>query len=67
VFAEVIGKRPYLNAGLGDDRLGGAKLGFLQPGVLVEITGKVGTLYRVCLSGALEGWLPEEFAKTAAA
>ena len=61
--AEIIDKRPYLNAGLGEDRLGGSKLGFLQPGVLVEITGKVGSQYRVRLSETMEAWLPEEFAK----
>jgi len=61
--AEIVGKRPFLNTGLGEDRLGGAKLGFLQPGVIVEITGKVDALYRVRLSGELDGWLPEENAK----
>jgi N-acetylmuramoyl-L-alanine amidase len=61
--AEVIGKRPYLNAGLGEDRLGGSKLGFLQEGIRVEITGKVGSHYRVKLSASMEAWLPEEFAK----
>jgi len=59
--AEVIGRRPYLNAGLGTDRLGGAKLGFLQPGVLVEVIGKEGNLFRVRLSGSMQGWLPEYF------
>ena len=61
--AEVIGKRPYLNAGLGEDRLGGSKLGFLQAGVRVEVRGKIGSQYRVRLSEAMEAWLPEEFAK----
>ena len=61
--AEVIGKRPYLNAGLGEDRLGGSKLGFLQEGIRVEIIGKVGSQYRVKLTASMEAWLPEEFAK----
>ena len=61
--AEVIGKRPYLNAGLGEDRLGGSKFGFLQEGIRVEITGKAGSQYRVRLSSTMEAWLPEEFAK----
>ncbi len=61
--AEITGKHPYLNASLGTDRLGGAKLGFLQPGVTVEITGKVGDLYRVRLSSTLQAWLPEDFAR----
>ncbi|MGB2868065.1 MAG: N-acetylmuramoyl-L-alanine amidase [Bacteroidota bacterium] len=61
--AEVTGRRPFLNAGLGADRLGGAKLGYIQPGVLVEISGKVGRQYRVRLSESMEGWLPEESAR----
>jgi N-acetylmuramoyl-L-alanine amidase len=61
--AEVVGKRPYLNAGLGEDRLGGSKLGFLQEGIRIEITGKSGSHYRIRLSSSMEAWLPEEFAK----
>ena len=60
---ELTGKRPYLNAGLGEDRLGGSKLGFLQEGVRLEINGKVGSQYRVKLTASMEAWLPEEFAK----
>ncbi|MFA6456166.1 MAG: N-acetylmuramoyl-L-alanine amidase [Bacteroidota bacterium] len=61
--AEIIGKRPYLNAGLGTDRLGGAKLGFLVEGVRVVVTGKSGTQYRVKLSDGMEGWVPQENAQ----
>lgn len=58
--AEVTGKRPFLNAGLGSDRLGGAKLGFLVEGVRLVVTGKVGNQYRVKLSEGMEAWLPQE-------
>jgi N-acetylmuramoyl-L-alanine amidase len=58
--AEVIGKRPFLNAGLGSDRLGGAKLGFLVEGVRVTVTGKVGNQYRVKLGAGMEAWLPQD-------
>ncbi len=61
--AEVTGKRPYLNAGVGSDRLGGAKLGSLKAGVRVVITGKIGDQYRVRLSDDMEAWLPEDFAQ----
>lgn len=61
--AEIIGKRPFLNAGLGTDRLGGTKLGTLVEGVQVLITGKVGDLYRTELSYDMVGWLPQEFAR----
>jgi len=61
--AELTGKRPFLNAGLGTDRLGGAKLGFLVEGVRILITGKVGAQYRVKLSDGMEAWLPQEYAQ----
>jgi N-acetylmuramoyl-L-alanine amidase len=61
--AEITGKHPFLNASVGTDRLGGAKLGFLQPGVMVEINGKEGDQYRVRLSASMQGWLPQEFAQ----
>lgn len=57
---ETTGKRPFLNAGLGRDRLGGAKLGFLVEGVRLIVTGKVGSQYRVNLSDGMEAWLPQE-------
>ncbi len=62
-IAEVTGKRPYLNAGVGSDRLGGAKLGYVKAGVRVVITGKVGDRYRIRLGDEMEAWLPEDFAQ----
>jgi N-acetylmuramoyl-L-alanine amidase len=53
------GERPYLNAGLGTDRLGGAKLEFLVPGIRLSITGKTGDQYRVDLGEGMEAWIPE--------
>jgi N-acetylmuramoyl-L-alanine amidase len=61
--AEVTGNRPFLNSGLGGDRLGGSKLGFLQAGVRLDVTGKFGPQYRIRLSETLDAWLPEEYAK----
>lgn len=54
------GDRPYLNFGLGEDRLGGAKMGFLNPGIRLKINGKAGKQYRVMLSQNLEAWIPED-------
>lgn len=59
--AELKGRRPFLNAGLGEDRLGGAKLGYLQAGIRVAISGKVGRQYRVQLTDGFIGWVPEDF------
>jgi N-acetylmuramoyl-L-alanine amidase len=61
--AIVTGRRPFLNAGLGEDRLGGAKLGYIQAGVRVQVVGKVGRQYKIQLSDAMVGWLPEDFAQ----
>ena len=61
--AMVTGRRPFLNAGLGEDRLGGAKLGYIQAGIRVQIVGKVGRQYKIRLSDGMIGWLPEDFAQ----
>lgn len=57
------GRKPFLNAGLGEDRLGGAKLGYIQSGVRLQVIGKVGRQYKIRLSDAMTGWLPEDFAQ----
>ncbi len=61
--AEVVGRKPFLNVGLGSDRLGGAKLGYLQPGALIRVTGKVGDQYRVRLSESMQAWIPQEYVR----
>jgi N-acetylmuramoyl-L-alanine amidase len=61
--AVTTGRKPFLNAGLGEDRLGGAKLGYIQSGVRLQVAGKVGRQYKIRLSDALTGWLPEDFAQ----
>jgi len=53
------GERPFLNYGLGDDRLGGAKMSILVPGVRLSITGKAGRLLRVALADGQEAWIPQ--------
>ena len=53
-------ERPFLNYGLGTDRLGGAKLSFLEKGVKLAIDGKVGDQYRVRLSKNRTAWIPIE-------
>jgi len=54
------GDRPALGFGLGEDRLGGAKLSFVNPGILLPITGKVGDKYRVGLTETQEAWIEED-------
>lgn len=49
-LARTIGKLPFLEYGLGEDRLGGAKMGFLDSNVVLKIVDSVGSKYRVQLS-----------------
>ncbi|GEM_PF-97710 len=55
------GNLPYLNFGLGTDRLGGAKLGYIDTLVRMKITGRSGDLYRVDLSEHQQAWVPVSF------
>ena len=58
---ELTGRRPFLNVGRGTDRLGGAKLGYLQPGIRLTVAGKRGRQYQVRLTESMDAWLPDEF------
>ena len=49
-LARTIGKLPFLEYGLGDDRLGGAKMGFLDSNVVLKIVDSVDFKYKVQLS-----------------
>ena len=44
------GRLAHLLFGLGDDRLGGAKIGYLDSMVMLNVIGKVGSQYKVRLS-----------------
>jgi len=52
--------RSYLNYGLGTNRLGGAKLSFLEKGIKLSINGMFGEQYRVKLTENMEAWIPKE-------
>ncbi len=58
--AEVTEENAYLNVGMGTDRLGGARYGFLEQGVRLIVTGRKLDNYRVQLSEALSAWIPVE-------
>ena len=49
-FARTIGKLPFLEYGIGDDRLGGAKMTFLDSNILVKVVDSFKTKYKVALS-----------------
>ncbi|HLZ88555.1 MAG TPA: N-acetylmuramoyl-L-alanine amidase [Puia sp.] len=49
-LARTTGQLPFMEYGIGDDRLGGAKMGFLDSNVLVKIVDSFNTDYKVRLS-----------------
>ncbi|UYZ58203.1 N-acetylmuramoyl-L-alanine amidase [Hymenobacter latericus] len=61
-LARTRGALAYLNYGLGEDRLGGAKIGYLDSLVLLHLTGRVGGQYRVRLAENQTAWVPVEVA-----
>jgi N-acetylmuramoyl-L-alanine amidase len=54
------GRLAHLLFGLGDDRLGGAKIGYLDSNVLLNIVGKVGSNYKVQLSKYRTAYVPDD-------
>ncbi|RYY65164.1 MAG: N-acetylmuramoyl-L-alanine amidase, partial [Chitinophagaceae bacterium] len=54
------GRLAHLEYGLGDDRLGGAKIGYLDSAVLLKIIGKSGSDYKVQLAPSLTAYIPED-------
>lgn len=62
VIAEIHSRHAFLNSGSGTDRLGGARLGFLERGVRLEVVGEHGSFYIIRLSEAVEAYLPKRFA-----
>lgn len=56
-WARTTGKFSFLEYGIGDDRLGGAKLGFLDSNVLVRIVDSFGTDYKIQLSAAHSAYI----------
>ncbi|MDR2293195.1 MAG: N-acetylmuramoyl-L-alanine amidase [Prevotellaceae bacterium] len=58
------GELPYLNYGLGTDRLGGSKISHIVEGIILQATGKAGNLYKVQLSKNYQAWIPEDCVET---
>jgi N-acetylmuramoyl-L-alanine amidase len=49
-LARTTGKLPFIEYGIGDDRLGGAKIGYLDSNILVKIVDSFNTDYKIRLS-----------------
>jgi N-acetylmuramoyl-L-alanine amidase len=60
VIGKTKGSLPYLEYGLGIDRLGGAKMTFLDTGILVKVIDSTVVNYKVQLSKDHVAWLPKE-------
>jgi N-acetylmuramoyl-L-alanine amidase len=56
-LARTTGKLPFLKYGIGEDRLGGAKLGFLDSNILVKIVDSFNTDYKVQLSAVHSAYI----------
>lgn len=56
-WARTTGQLPFIEYGIGDDRLGGAKMGFLDSNVLVKIIDSFKTDYKVSLSEQHTGYI----------
>ncbi len=54
------GRLAHLEYGLGDDRLGGAKIGYIDSLIPLKIIGKVGSDYKVRLAKTRTAYIPDE-------
>lgn len=54
------GLLPFLEYGLGEDRLGGAKMTFLDTNILVKVIDSINNKYRIALSQTHFAYLPKE-------
>ncbi len=54
------GRLAHLEYGLGDDRLGGAKVGYIDSLIPLKIIGKVGTHYKIRLAKSRTAYIPDE-------
>jgi N-acetylmuramoyl-L-alanine amidase len=63
-YGRTTGPLPYLNYSLGEDRLGGAKMTYLDSNVLVKVVDSVRADYKVQLSQNHFAYLPKSAFKT---
>ena len=59
LMGRTTGALPYLEYGLGTDRLGGAKMGYLDTGIVMRIVDSTFTNYKVQLSKHHVGFVPK--------
>ena len=54
------GRLAHLEYGLGDDRLGGAKIGYIDSLIPLRIIGKVGSHYKIQLARSRTAYIPDD-------
>ena len=54
------GRLAHLEYGLGDDRLGGAKVGYIDSMIPLKIIGKVGSHYKIFLAPSRTAYIPDD-------
>lgn len=59
IMGKTTGVLPYLKYGLGDDRLGGAKMAFLDTSIMIAVTDSTRDDYKVQLSHNHSAYLPK--------
>ncbi|MBD0367800.1 MAG: N-acetylmuramoyl-L-alanine amidase [Flavisolibacter sp.] len=59
-YGRITGRLPYLEYGLGDDRLGGAKMTYLDTGILSKVVDSTKDDYKVQLSANHFAYLPKQ-------
>ena len=64
LIGRTTGPLPYLEYGLGDDRLGGAKMTYLDTNILLKVVDSVNADYKVQLSASHFAYLPKQNFKT---
>jgi N-acetylmuramoyl-L-alanine amidase len=60
LFARTTGKLPFLEYGIGDDRLGGAKMTYLDSNIMLKIVDSFKTDYKVQLSKYHSAYISKE-------
>ena len=56
-YVKTIDSLPYLEYGIGEDRLGGAKMTFLDSNIILKVVDSFGTDYKVQLSQFHSAWI----------
>ena len=61
ITGRTTGVLPYLEYGLGADRLGGAKMTYLDTNILIRVTDSTPVNYKVALAANRHAYLPKKF------